>query len=255
MDPSWGDRRLPHRPAPRGGSLCRLSLPLDRGSDHESGAPGSAPLGAPHLGDQQRHERHRAVITVTACGFARAIATRHARPGLPVGRVPAVLLSRRPSTICQTTLCAGTPVQLSVALRAVYQRTTWVDRQRVLIQRQETRMARLLDVVRTVVERTRRVEPSAPGGVRGSAAPDASPVALATEPPRPIVPAVARVVRTTPAPSARDDTARPMPAAVSPTAQVASGMLSTRELARVTEEVMRGIDRRIAAHRERRGRC
>ena len=189
-----------------------------------------------------------------AAAFAAAVAARHApaRPRAP-GAGGVLLHAPRGAGALAPARAAAPRLTLLVAPRLVVEDhgRTVLAPARALVQRVERHVV----ATRHLVERTRRVEQVPVGrGALPHAQLPADPHAAAAPAPAPlVVPALPRVLRhaAAPPPPAADagraaaPAPRPVPAAAAPGAV---------DVARLTDEVMRGIDRRLAAWRERHGR-
>jgi hypothetical protein len=192
------------------------------------------------------------VIGVWASAFARSVAARYsAAPGRlrAPGRVH-LRPARRAGAPAR-----GRPPHARLTLRVVHQLGR-EDRTHTVLARTHTlvrRVERHLAATRDVVERRHRVEQVAlQPGAMPRLAPDPRGGAAARAPAPLVVPPLPRVLRRAVAPEPAADP--PRVAGPPPVWQRAQGAPPAIDVARLTDEVMRGIDRRLAAWRERRGR-
>lgn len=185
-----------------------------------------------------------------ARSFAIAIATRRAARWPHVYPVARSLVHPfRPVLRRGLQQTPGGRMQLVLTHRlAVDDRVTRVvNRTHAIVQRIERHVAS----TRHVIERTQRVEQvplrgealrTASATARGQAAlPSAAPI---------IVPQLPRVLRRASTPPSYENARAPE----SRTARTVAPSMPPIDVARLTDEVMRGIDKRLAAWRERRGR-
>jgi hypothetical protein len=193
------------------------------------------------------------VIDPVARGFAAGVAARYAAAeprAHPAGRVVvhghhrAIVSTRRASTSVGLTLHL-----IHRVVREEGTRTTPRDRTHALIERVERHVA----ATRHAIERTLRVEqvPLRAGALRQLAS---TPAAREAHPGRPpiVVPPLTRVLRR---PSAsRQPNEEAAPSAARRLHQSPAAAPAPIDVARLTDDVMRNIDKRLAAWRERRGR-
>jgi hypothetical protein len=187
-----------------------------------------------------------------ARGFACSVAARYApssRPHRHIRRVFVHFGRRAVTAARRRPLHAGLTLRLTHRLIAEDHTRTMLARTQTLVERVERHVA----TTRQIVERTQRVEQVAMRSGNFSQL-TTSARSQGTYPvsARIVVPALPRVLRR-PAPPAEP----PAPARASSAEPVRQRHVAATppiDVARLTDEVMRGIDKRIAAWRERRGR-
>lgn len=194
------------------------------------------------------------MIVVASRPFAAGIAARHGSTSVRPRGVARVVASARVIAVAGRGVGRGT-LQLALTVRhahAIERFHQTVERSRRSIVERVTRHE--VTAARTI-ERTQRVEALPARAVAPQRAADASPPDTA---PRPAValaaPAVARVMRQPNVVATPADTPVRAPRAAPPSSRPQPLSLPAHEIARVTDEVMRSIDRRLGAYRERRGR-
>ncbi len=192
------------------------------------------------------------MIGVRARAFASAVAVRYAPASRPQRRVGRILVhfGRRAGTAARRRpLRGGLTLRLTQRLIAEGHTRSLLTRAQTLVERVERQVA----TTRQIVERTQRVEQVAMrSGVLSQVAASAASRASSPAPLKIVLPPLPRVLR------------RPAPVAEQPAPSRALGGDAARQrpvpvtqpidVARLTDEVMRGIDKRLAAWRERRGR-
>ncbi len=194
------------------------------------------------------------MIRVTARAFAADVAVRH---GAVRGRPPGLARVLVRLARGRTTIRRSRGVALQLAVRVTHARVTdaFVPAQTAKTVTIE-RLTRHEVTASRIIERTRRVEPvSARAAMLQGAGVRTSPPGATSGAPRlPLLaPPLPRVLRQAPsAERAKDHAEHRTATAVVP--RTAPAVLTPGEIARLTDEVMRGIDKRLIAYRERRGR-